>query len=275
MKKLFYSLAIMFFCTSMNAAEGDSLWGNANGEETAKFNSWGSDTGGAQKPFGWYRSVSTGSLTYELTSDRNGVEGEALKLIRTGANSTWHTQLKSDNNAAQADYSPINITAGKAFYFTFWAKASVAGTKIYAGPEGALVNWQAVPEFELTTEWKRYGIVITSDQVTKNNNQFNFHLRTAAEYYIDDLEIREGSDMTVGIDENAEESNPITIMQSDNGISFICLGGLVEIYDSVGKIVYKQTVDAEITNVPIAVKGLYFVKLTKNGKSSAVKALVN
>lgn len=286
---------------AVNAQSDVSLWDAENGEKAATFDTWVDVIKDGEvvnvKPFGWFMTAPYGAswMKFEPTEDRYGKEKSACKATVDGITQTWltwHDQLKTNTDASSTDYNPVYIERGTAFYYTFWAKADEDGLLMHIGLEelynptnnaGDTQSWQNIPFATLTTKWTKYGFLVSERNAFMDLSVFNIHFRSNGVRYIDDIELKTGTELpedvgTIidgsGIFEFASDENPITVISSTNGIGITSLGGEVVVYDTTGKLIAQKTVLEGVDFINLETKGLAVVKFTKDGKNTIVKALV-
>lgn len=257
----------------------ETLW-NAGFDGT--FDIWSSGL-----PAGWTTiKYSSSTMSVSAVEDRNETADKACKVSVNNAAGwlTWHTSLRNPGTTA------LSIPNETDFYYTFWAKSNIEGKKMYAStPEmydaaanGGTAVWANAPYVELTTEWKQYGVLQKANYALTH---FAFHFREAGsvEYYLDDLEIKAGTELpplnqdsgnATGIFELASELNPISIISTQSGIAFSSLQGEASIYDSFGRLVLQKTVAEGVNYFPLNGTGLHIVKFSYQGKTSAIKTIV-
>lgn len=303
MKKFFYSIAASLLAIgAVNAQSGVSLWDAENGEKAATFDNWVDVIKDGEvvnvKPFGWFMTAPYGAswMKFEPTTDRFGKEDSACKATVdeiTQTWLTWHDQLKTNTDASSVDYNPVYIERGTAFYFTFWAKADEDGLPMHIGPEqlydpknndGDTGSWGKIPSVTLTTKWTKYGFLISERDAFMDMSVFNIHFRSNGVRYIDDIELKTGTELPddvgtviddgASISESATEENPITITSSTDGIGFTSQEGEVAVYDTTGRLAVQKTVSEGDNFINIETKGLFILKFTQEGKSTVLKTIV-
>ncbi len=290
MRKLFYAAVLLFVSASMNA---QSYF--VDGYNTS-FDSWvdlkdaeGNVTG--VRPAGWISpsnsNWTSGSnkveVTFEKAENRNGEADKACKIITTGIVSTWfswHVGVSQVSSIYAEDYiaDPFFIDKGDDFYYTFWAKSDVDGTKMYIGT-GQLYNpanggkWADVPYVELTTEWKKYGIYVELAKLDLTS--FDIQLRSNGIRYIDDLEVGYGEiPDDVSVINVASEKNDFKVRSIDNGISFEGTAGMVTVFNTLGSMVAQKTTDGGADAISLTDAGIYIVKLQTTDGETVRKVIV-
>lgn len=280
MRKLFYAVALLLVSANMSAQYF------VDGYNTS-FDSW-VDIKDAEevvtgiRPAGWVAPENSNwtmgsnnvKVTFEKAENRNGEADKACKIIAEGIVSTWfswHVGVSQVTSVYAEDYiaDPFFIDKGDDFYYTFWAKSDVDGTKMHIGT-GQLYNpsnggnWDNVPYVELTTEWKQYGIYVELAKLDLTS--FDIQLRSNGVRYIDDLEVGFG-EIPEGVGIVGVSVNDVfNVYSNENGISFEGVGGVVTVFNTLGSVVAQKTTDGEADNI-ILCSGLYIVKLqTANGE---------
>lgn len=280
MRKLFYAVALLFVSANMSAQYF------VDGYNTS-FDSWVDITDSEEnvigvRPAGWVSPSNNNwtsgtnkvEVTFEKAENRKGEADKACKIITTGIVSTWfswHVGVTQVTSVYAEDYiaDPFFIDRGDDFYYTFWAKSDVDGTKMYIGT-GQLYNpsnggnWDNVPYVELTTEWKQYGIYVELAKLDLTS--FDIQLRSNGVRYIDDLEVGFGEiPEGVGII-NISAKDAFDVYANDNGISFEGAEGMVTVFNTVGAAVAQKATNGGTDNISLG-SGLYLVKLqTANGE---------
>lgn len=280
MRKLFYAVALLFVSANMSAQYF------VDGYNTS-FDSWVdiTDTEGAVtgvRPAGWVAPSNTQwttgtnkvEVTFEKAENRKGEADKACKIIATGIVSTWfswHVSVTQVTSVYAEDYiaDPFFIDRGDDFYYTFWAKSDVDGTKMHIGTSQMYDpsnggNWDNVPYVELTTEWKQYGIYVELAKIDLTS--FSIQLRSNGVRYIDDLEVGFGEiPEGVGII-NVDAKNAFNVYSNDNGISFEGAEGVVTVFNTLGAVVAQKATNGGTGSISLG-NGLYLVKLqTANGE---------
>lgn len=302
MKKIFYTLSFLLITTLVSAQDGDpSLWDPEHGEKAAKFDVWENVVNNEGqivniKPFGWFAGTPYygGTIKLEPTTDRFGNENSACKatLFDATQSGTWHNQMRTTYQNNQLDYNPIYIERGTAVYYTFWAKSDEDGTILNIGLEelynpmyndGVYESWQKMPSVTLTTKWTKYGILLSDRDVFRDLIYFNIHFRQNGVRYIDDIELRAGTELPAdvgtivddisGVFEFATNDNPIAIISVKSGVTFSSLGGDVVVYNASGAQITQKTVREGLDYISLNA-GLYIVKYSNNGKETALKLVV-
>ena len=274
MRKLFYAVALLFVSANMNAQYF------VDGYNTS-FDSWVDIKDSEEnvigvRPAGWVSPSNNNwtsgtnkvEVTFEKAENRNGEADKACKIITTGIVSTWfswHVGVSQVTSVYAEDYiaNPFFIDRGDDFYYTFWAKSDVDGTKMHIGT-GQLYNpsnggnWDNVPYVELTTEWKQYGIYVELAKLDLTS--FDIQLRSNGIRYIDDLEVGYGEiPEGVGII-NISAKDTFNVYSNDNGISFEGAEGMVTVFNTLGSVVAQKPANGGTDNINLG-SGLYLVKL--------------
>lgn len=276
MKRLFYAVALLLVSANMSA--------QFVSEYNTSFDTWMDVTDAEQqvigvRPAGWVapsnNNWTTGSnkvqVTFEKAVNRDGEADKACKIITEGIASTWfnwHVSMSQLTGTGAADYiaDPFFIDLGEDFYYTFWAKSDVAGTKMWIGATelydpknngGDTEAWKKVPFVELTTEWKQYGIQAYAKM---NLVSFSVQLRDNGIRYIDDLVVELG-DLPEGVGIiNISAKDAFNVYSNDNGISFEGAEGMVTVFNTLGAVVAQKAANGGTDNISLG-SGLYLVKL--------------
>lgn len=280
MRKLFYAVALLFVSANMSAQYF------VEGYNTS-FDSWvdikdAEDVVTGVRPAGWVAPENSNwtlgsnnvKVTFEKAENRNGEADKACKIIAEGIASTWfswHVGVSQVTSVYAEDYiaDPFFIDKGDDFYYTFWAKSDVDGTKMHIGT-GQLYNpsnggnWDNVPYVELTTEWKQYGIYVELAKLDLTS--FDIQLRSNGVRYMDDLEVGFGEiPEGVGI-VGVSANDAFNVYSNDNGVSFEGVEGVVTVFNTLGSVVAQKTTDGGVDSISLG-SGLYIVKLqTANGE---------
>lgn len=280
MRKLFYAVALLFVSANMSAQYF------VEGYNTS-FDSWvdikdAEDVVTGVRPAGWVAPENSNwtlgsnnvKVTFEKAENRNGEADKACKIIAEGIASTWfswHISVTQVTSVYAEDYiaDPLFIDKGDDFYYTFWAKSDVDGTKMHIGTAQMYDpsnggNWDNVPYVELTTEWKQYGIYV--ELAKMDLTSFSIQLRSNGIRYIDDLELGFGEiPEGVGII-NVNANDAFNVYSNDNGVSFEGVEGVVTVFNTLGSVVAQKTTDGGVDSISLG-SGLYIVKLqTANGE---------
>lgn len=287
MRKLFYAVALLLVSANMSAQYF------VDGYNTS-FDSW-VDIKDAEevvtgiRPAGWVAPENSNwtmgsnnvKVTFEKAENRNGEADKACKIITEGIVSTWfswHISVTQVTSVYAEDYiaDPLFIDKGDDFYYTFWAKSDVDGTKMYIGTAQMYDpsnggDWNNVPFVELTTEWKQYGIYV--ELAKMDLTSFSIQLRSNGIRYIDDLELGFGEiPEGVGII-NVNANDAFNVYSNDNGVSFEGVEGVVTVFNSLGSVVARKTTDGGVDHISLG-SGLYIVKLQTANGEVARKVLV-
>jgi hypothetical protein len=290
MRKLFYAVALLLVSANMNA---QSYF--VDGYNTS-FDSWVDikdvdENVIGVRPAGWVSpsnsNWTSGSnkveVTFEKAENRDGETDKACKIIATGIASTWfswHVGVSQVTSVYAEDYiaDPFFIDRGDDFYYTFWAKSDVDGTKMHIGT-GQLYNpsnggdWADVPYVELTTEWKQYGIYVELAKLDLTS--FDIQLRNNGVRYIDDLEVGYGEiPEGVSIINVSSEKDDFKVRSIDNGISFEGAAGMVTVFNTLGSMVAQKTTDGGADTISLTDGGLYIVKLQTADGETVRKVIV-
>lgn len=290
MRKLFYAVALLLVSANMNA---QSYF--VDGYNTS-FDSWVDikdvdENVIGVRPAGWVSpsnsNWTSGSnkveVTFEKAENRDGETDKACKIIATGIASTWfswHVGVSQVTSVYAEDYiaDPFFIDRGDDFYYTFWAKSDVDGTKMHIGT-GQLYNpsnggdWADVPYVELTTEWKQYGIYVELAKLDLTS--FDIQLRNNGVRYIDDLEVGYGEiPEGVSIINVSSEKDDFKVRSIDNGISFEGAAGMVTVFNTLGSMVAQKTTDGGTDTISLTDGGLYIVKLQTADGETVRKVIV-
>lgn len=290
MRKLFYAVALLLVSANMNA---QSYF--VDGYNTS-FDSWvdikdADENVIGVRPAGWVSpsnsNWTSGSnkveVTFEKAENRDGEADKACKIIATGIASTWfswHVGVSQVTSVYAEDYiaDPFFIDRGDDFYYTFWAKSDVDGTKMHIGT-GQLYNpsnggdWADVPYVELTTEWKQYGIYVELAKLDLTS--FDIQLRSNGVRYIDDLEVGYGEiPEGVSIINVSSEKDDFKVRSIDNGISFEGAAGMVTVFNTLGSMVAQKTTDGGADTISLTDGGLYIVKLQTADGETVRKVIV-
>ena len=290
MRKLFYAVALLLVSANMNA---QSYF--VDGYNTS-FDSWVDikdvdENVIGVRPAGWVSpsnsNWTSGSnkveVTFEKAENRDGETDKACKIIATGITSTWfswHVGVSQVTSVYAEDYiaDPFFIDRGDDFYYTFWAKSDVDGTKMHIGT-GQLYNpsnggdWADVPYVELTTEWKQYGIYVELAKLDLTS--FDIQLRNNGVRYIDDLEVGYGEiPEGVSIINVSSEKDDFKVRSIDNGISFEGAAGMVTVFNTLGSMVAQKTTDGGADTISLTDGGLYIVKLQTADGETVRKVIV-
>lgn len=290
MRKLFYAVALLLVSANMNA---QSYF--VDGYNTS-FDSWVDVTDAEEnvigvRPAGWVSPSNSNwtsgtnkvAVTFEKAENRDGEADKACKIITTGIVSTWfswHVGVTQVSSVYAEDYiaDPFFIDRGDDFYYTFWAKSDVDGTKMHIGT-GQLYNpsnggdWADVPYVELTTEWKQYGIYVELAKLDLTS--FDIQLRSNGVRYIDDLEVGYGEiPEGVSIINVSSEKDDFKVRSIDNGISFEGAAGMVTVFNTLGSMVAQKTTDGGADTIGLTDGGLYIVKLQTADGETARKVIV-
>ena len=290
MRKLFYAVALLLVSANMNA---QSYF--VDGYNTS-FDSWVDikdvdENVIGVRPAGWVSpsnsNWTSGSnkveVTFEKAENRDGETDKACKIIATGIASTWfswHVGVSQVTSVYAEDYiaDPFFIDRGDDFYYTFWAKSDVDGTKMHIGT-WQLYNpsnggdWADVPYVELTTEWKQYGIYVELAKLDLTS--FDIQLRNNGVRYIDDLEVGYGEiPEGVSIINVSSEKDDFKVRSIDNGISFEGAAGMVTVFNTLGSMVAQKTTDGGADTISLTDGGLYIVKLQTADGETVRKVIV-
>ena len=290
MRKLFYAVALLLVSANMNA---QSYF--VDGYNTS-FDSWVDikdvdENVIGVRPAGWVSpsnsNWTSGSnkveVTFEKAENRDGETDKACKIIATGIAATWfswHVGVSQVTSVYAEDYiaDPFFIDRGDDFYYTFWAKSDVDGTKMHIGT-GQLYNpsnggdWADVPYVELTTEWKQYGIYVELAKLDLTS--FDIQLRNNGVRYIDDLEVGYGEiPEGVSIINVSSEKDDFKVRSIDNGISFEGAAGMVTVFNTLGSMVAQKTTDGGADTISLTDGGLYIVKLQTADGETVRKVIV-
>lgn len=290
MKKLFYAVALLLVSANMNA---QSYF--VDGYNTS-FDSWVDVTDAEENVIGvrpagwvapennqWTSGTNKVAVTFEKAENRDGEADKACKIITTGIVSTWfswHVGVTQVSSVYAEDYiaDPFFIDRGDDFYYTFWAKSDVDGTKMHIGT-GQLYNpsnggdWADVPYVELTTEWKQYGIYVELAKLDLTS--FDIQLRSNGVRYIDDLEVGYGEiPEGVSIINVSSEKDDFKVRSIDNGISFEGAAGMVTVFNTLGSMVAQKATDGGADTIGLTDGGLYIVKLQTADGETARKVIV-
>ena len=290
MRKLFYAVALLLVSANMNA---QSYF--VDGYNTS-FDSWVDikdvdENVIGVRPAGWVSpsnsNWTSGSnkveVTFEKAENRDGETDKACKIIATGIASTWfswHVGVSQVTSVYAEDYiaDPFFIDRGDDFYYTYWAKSDVDGTKMHIGT-GQLYNpsnggdWADVPYVELTTEWKQYGIYVELAKLDLTS--FDIQLRNNGVRYIDDLEVGYGEiPEGVSIINVSSEKDDFKVRSIDNGISFEGAAGMVTVFNTLGSMVAQKTTDGGADTISLTDGGLYIVKLQTADGETVRKVIV-
>ena len=290
MRKLFYAVALLLVSANMNA---QSYF--VDGYNTS-FDSWVDikdvdENVIGVRPAGWVSpsnsNWTSGSnkveVTFKKAENRDGETDKACKIIATGIASTWfswHVGVSQVTSVYAEDYiaDPFFIDRGDDFYYTFWAKSDVDGTKMHIGT-GQLYNpsnggdWADVPYVELTTEWKQYGIYVELAKLDLTS--FDIQLRNNGVRYIDDLEVGYGEiPEGVSIINVSSEKDDFKVRSIDNGISFEGAAGMVTVFNTLGSMVAQKTTDGGADTISLTDGGLYIVKLQTADGETVRKVIV-
>ncbi|WP_221658705.1 T9SS type A sorting domain-containing protein [Bacteroides salyersiae] len=290
MRKLFYAVALLLVSANMNA---QSYF--VDGYNTS-FDSWVDVTDAEEnvigvRPAGWVSPSNSNwtsgtnkvAVTFEKAENRDGEADKACKIITTGIVSTWfswHVGVTQVSSVYAEDYiaDPFFIDRGDDFYYTFWAKSDVDGTKMHIGT-GQLYNpsnggdWADVPYVELTTEWKQYGIYVELAKLDLTS--FDIQLRSNGVRYIDDLEVGYGEiPEGVSIINVSSEKDDFKVRSIDNGISFEGAAGMVTVFNTLGSMVAQKATDGGADTIGLTDGGLYIVKLQTADGETARKVIV-
>jgi hypothetical protein len=290
MRKLFYAVALLLVSANMNA---QSYF--VDGYNTS-FDSWVDVTDAEENVIGvrpagwgspsnsnWTSGTNKVAVTFEKAENRDGEADKACKIITTGIVSTWfswHVGVTQVSSVYAEDYiaDPFFIDRGDDFYYTFWAKSDVDGTKMHIGT-GQLYNpsnggdWADVPYVELTTEWKQYGIYVELAKLDLTS--FDIQLRSNGVRYIDDLEVGYGEiPEGVSIINVSSEKDDFKVRSIDNGISFEGAAGMVTVFNTLGSMVAQKATDGGADTIGLTDGGLYIVKLQTADGETARKVIV-
>lgn len=290
MRKLFYAVALLLVSANMNA---QSYF--VDGYNTS-FDSWVDVTDAEENVIGvrpagwvapennqWTSGTNKVAVTFEKAENRDGEADKACKIITTGIVSTWfswHVGVTQVSSIYAEDYiaDPFFIDRGDDFYYTFWAKSDVDGTKMHIGT-GQLYNpsnggdWADVPYVELTTEWKQYGIYVELAKLDLTS--FDIQLRSNGVRYIDDLEVGYGEiPEGVSIINVSSEKDDFKVRSIDNGISFEGAAGMVTVFNTLGSMVAQKATDGGADTIGLTDGGLYIVKLQTADGETARKVIV-
>lgn len=302
MKKILHTVTLTIIAITISAQNNDpSLWDAEHGEKAAKFDVWEDVINNEGevvniKPFGWFAGAPYygGTIKLEPTTDRFGNENSACKatLFDATQSGTWHNQMRTVYQNNQPDYNPIYIERGTAVYYTFWAKSDEDGTILNIGLEelynpmyndNVYESWLNMPFVTLTTKWTKYGILLSERDIFRDLIYFNIHFRQNGVRFIDDIELRAGTELPsdvgsiiddgASIFEAATDNNPITIVSEKSGITFSSLGGDVIVYDISGAQVAKRKVSEGLNYIPLSA-GLHILKYMKDEAETTLKVLI-
>lgn len=301
MKELFYIL-LSFSMASVSAQNNDpSLWDPISGEKAAKFDIWEDVINGEGqvvniKPYGWFAGAPYygGTIKLEPTTDRFGNKDSACKatLFDAAQSGTWHNQMRTVYQNNQPDYNPIYVERGTAVYYTFWAKSDVEGTILNIGLEelynptyndNVYESWQKMPFVTLTTKWTKYGVLLSERDVFRDLIYFNIHFRQNGVRFIDDIELRAGTELPADVGtivddpssifEFATDENPVTIVSTKSGVTFSSLSGEVTVYNASGVQVGHKIINEGLNYIPTS-SGFHILKHLKEGKETILKVLI-